>query len=159
MAKFDQNYDLRDRPRFIRAILFPQGEPGKKMKSKHAKKKYLAPKSLPTIESKFFNRDEYQLGSLSHFINARAAGYQDLPGFPEDAPDPSVRTVEVPKPADNPWKKKDNQEKKSDKSRPEPRGQTRAKLYDSDKPSLSHLGCLSMSSLPSPTSPLTRAGV
>jgi hypothetical protein len=74
MAKFDQNYDLRDRPRFIRAILFPQGEPGKKMKSKHAKKKYLAPKSLPTIESKFFNRDEYQLGSLSHFINARITG-------------------------------------------------------------------------------------
>ena len=74
MAKFDQNYDLRDRPRFIRAILFPQGEPGKKMKSKHAKKKYLAPKSLPTIESKFFNRDEYQLGSLSHFINARVTG-------------------------------------------------------------------------------------
>ena len=74
LAKFDQNYDLRDRARFIRAILFPQGEPGKKMKSKHAKKKYLAPKSLPTIESKFFNRDEYQLGSLSHFINARVTG-------------------------------------------------------------------------------------
>eukprot|EP00090_Calanus_glacialis_P025590 TRINITY_DN4005_c0_g1_i1.p1 TRINITY_DN4005_c0_g1~~TRINITY_DN4005_c0_g1_i1.p1 ORF type:complete len:1074 (-),score=457.80 TRINITY_DN4005_c0_g1_i1:225-3446(-) len=132
LAKFDQNYDLRDRARFIRAILFPQGEPGKI--SKHAKKIFLAPKPPPTIESKFANRDEYQLGSLSHFINARAAGYQDLPGFPEDAPDPSVRTVEVPKPADNPWKKKDNQEKKSDKSRPGPSGQTRAKFYDSDEP-------------------------
>merc|ERR1719318_954604 len=130
LAKFDQNYDLRDRARFIRAILFPQGEPGKI--SKHAKKIFLAPKPPPTIESKFANRDEYQLGSLSHFINARAAGYQDLPGFPEDAPDPSVRTVEVPKPAENPWKKKDKQEKKSDKARPGPSGQTRAKFYDSD---------------------------
>ena len=55
LAKFDQNYDLRDRARFIRAILFPQGEPGKI--SKHAKKKYLTLKSLPTIESNFFNRD------------------------------------------------------------------------------------------------------
>jgi len=131
LAKFDQNYDLRDRARFIRAILFPQGEPGKI--SKHAKKIFLAPKPPPTIESKFANRDEYQLGSLSHFINARAAEYQDLPGFPEVAPDPSVRTVEVPKPPQNPWKKQD-QDKKSDKSRTGSSGQTRAKFYDSDEP-------------------------
>ena len=54
LAKFDQNYDLRDRARFIRAILFPQGEPGKI--SKHAKKIFLAPKPPPTIEFKFANR-------------------------------------------------------------------------------------------------------
>ena len=65
-----------------------QGEPG--TISKHAKKIFLAPKPPPTIESKFANRDEYQLGTLSHFINARAAGYQDLPGFPEDAPQCTV---------------------------------------------------------------------
>ena len=80
LAKFDQNYDLRDRARFIKAILFPHGEPGKI--SKHAKKIFLAPKPPPTIESKFANRDEYQLGSLSHFINARAAEYHNLPSFP-----------------------------------------------------------------------------
>ena len=33
---------------------------------------------------------------MSHFINARATGYQDLPNFPENAPDPSVRNVELP---------------------------------------------------------------
>jgi len=131
LAKFDQNYDLRDRARFIRAILFPQGEPGKI--SKHAKKIFLAAKPPPTIESKFANRDEYQLGSLSHFINARAADYQDLPGFPEEAPDPTVRTVEVPKPAENPWKKAEH-DKKSDKARAGPSGQGRAKFYDSDEP-------------------------
>jgi len=128
LAKFDQNYDLRDRARFIRAILFPQGEPGKI--SKHAKKIFLASKPPPTIESKFANRDEYQLGSLSHFINARAADYQDLPGFPEVAPDPSVRTVEVPKPPQNPWKK--DQDKKSDKTKAGP-SQSKAKFYDSDE--------------------------
>ena len=130
LAKFDENYDLRDRARFIKAILFPRGEPGKI--SKHAKKIFLAPKPPPTIESKFANRDEYQLGSLSHFINARAAEYQDLPSFPAIPPDPSVRTVEVPKPAENPWKKQEKQEKKIDKSRTGPSRQARAKFYDSD---------------------------
>eukprot|EP00092_Neocalanus_flemingeri_P004082 GFUD01004394.1.p1 GENE.GFUD01004394.1~~GFUD01004394.1.p1 ORF type:complete len:1115 (+),score=399.94 GFUD01004394.1:146-3346(+) len=132
LAKFDQNYDLRDRARFIKPILFPHGEPGKI--SKHAKKIFLAPKPPPTIESKFANRDEYQLGSLSHFINSRAAEYQDLPSFPAVPPDPSVRTVEVPKPAENPWKKQDKQEKKIDKSKAGPSGQNRAKFYDSDEP-------------------------
>lgn len=33
------------------------------------------------------------MGSLSHYINARAHGYQDLPSFPETPPDPSVRNV------------------------------------------------------------------
>ena len=40
-------------------------------------------------------RDVYQLGSLSHAINAEAFGYQKLPDFPEDQPDPTVRNVEV----------------------------------------------------------------
>lgn len=35
----------------------------------------------------------------------RAAGYQDLPEYPEIPPDPSARNVEPPKPAENPWKK------------------------------------------------------
>lgn len=42
------------------------------------------------------DRDQFQLSTLSHLINARAAGYQDLPPFPEEAPDPSVRCVELP---------------------------------------------------------------
>ena len=104
LAKFDQNYDLRDRARFIRAVLFPQGEPGKI--SKHAKKIFLAAKPPPKIESKFATRDEYQLGSLSHFINARATGYQDLPEYPEVPPDPKVRVVEAAKPPpDSAWNK------------------------------------------------------
>ena len=40
-------------------------------------------------------RDMYQLGSLSHAINAEATGYQKLPDFPEEKPDPTVRNVEV----------------------------------------------------------------
>lgn len=41
----------------------------------------------------FVDREEFQMGSLSHYINARAHGYQDLPAFPETPSDPSVRNV------------------------------------------------------------------
>jgi len=122
LAKYDQNYDIRDRARFIRALLFPAGESGKL--SKHAKKIFLASKPAPTVESKFRNRDVYQLGSLSHFINARAAGYNDLPTYPAEPPDASVRNVEPPKPAENPWKKSEKQPKKATKKS--------TKFYDSD---------------------------
>lgn len=36
----------------------------------------------------------WQVGSLSHAINAEATGYLPLPDFPDEAPDPSVRDVE-----------------------------------------------------------------
>lgn len=64
----------------------------------------------------FSDRDRYQLGSLSHYINSKAVGYHDLPDCPEVAPDPSVRNVET----QVPWqefnfvkKKKANVKKKS----------------------------------------------
>ena len=41
------------------------------------------------------DRQGFQVGSLSHMINLKAVGYQELPEFPEVAPDPSVRNVEV----------------------------------------------------------------
>lgn len=43
----------------------------------------------------FLDRDQYQLGTLSHIINTKATGYQQLPEWPEVAPDPTVRNVEV----------------------------------------------------------------
>lgn len=45
---------------------------------------------LPSIPG----RSVWQVGSLSHAINAEATGYLPLPDFPEEAPDPSVRDVE-----------------------------------------------------------------
>ena len=41
------------------------------------------------------DRQGFQVGSLSHMINLKAGGYQELPEFPDVAPDPSVRNVEV----------------------------------------------------------------
>lgn len=42
----------------------------------------------------FLDRDQYQLGTLSHYLNQRCAGYHEIPEFPEVAPDPTVRHVE-----------------------------------------------------------------
>ena len=70
---------------------------------------------------------------------------QDLPGFPAVPPDASVRTVEVPKPAENPWREARStlhyncslffttftREKEGKKSKPVKTKQ--AKFYDSDE--------------------------
>ncbi|XP_076039597.1 adaptor related protein complex 3 subunit ruby isoform X2 [Oratosquilla oratoria] len=98
LAKYDVNYDIRDRARLMRALVFPpQGHEDNKL-AKHAKKIFLTTKPAPVQQSSFKDRDQFQLGTLSHLINARAVGYQDLPGFPDVPPDPSVRNVEVPEP-------------------------------------------------------------
>ncbi|XP_047676069.1 AP-3 complex subunit beta-2 isoform X5 [Tachysurus fulvidraco] len=93
LAKYDQNYDIRDRARFIRQLIVPVDKSG--ALSKYAKKLFLALKPAPVLESPFKDRDHFQLGSLSHLLNTKAGGYQELPDWPESAPDPSVRNVEV----------------------------------------------------------------
>ncbi|XP_063848352.1 AP-3 complex subunit beta-2-like isoform X2 [Scylla paramamosain] len=96
LAKYDTNYDIRDRARLTRALVFPpQGHEDNKL-AKHAKKIFLATKPPPVQQSSFKDRDQFQLSTLSHLINARATGYQDLPDFPIEAADPNVRCVEVP---------------------------------------------------------------
>lgn len=95
LAKYDQNYDIRDRARFLRQFVFPDS--GKEtILSRNAKKIFLATKPAPALESKHCGREKYQLGSLSHLLNMRATGYQDLPVFPEVAPDPTLRNIELP---------------------------------------------------------------
>ncbi|XP_006812091.1 AP-3 complex subunit beta-2-like [Saccoglossus kowalevskii] len=100
LAKYDQNYDIRDRARFLRQLLFPSEKGG--ALNKHAKKMFLASKPAPVLESQFKDRDQFQLGSLSHIINSKTIGYHELPEFPEEAPDPTVRNVEMPAPWDEP---------------------------------------------------------
>uniref|UniRef100_T1J818 AP-3 complex subunit beta n=1 Tax=Strigamia maritima TaxID=126957 RepID=T1J818_STRMM len=94
LAKYDVNYDIRDRARFLRQFIFPAGDKENHL-SKYAKKIFLSSKPAPVLESMFKDRDQYQLGSLSHYINAKAIGYNDLPDFPEVAPDTNVRNVEM----------------------------------------------------------------
>ncbi|KAL6062269.1 hypothetical protein STEG23_001991 [Scotinomys teguina] len=93
LGKYDQNYDIRDRTRFIRQLIVPNEKSG--ALSKYAKKIFLAQKPAPLLESPFKDRDHFQLGTLSHTLNTKASGYLELSNWPEVAPDPSVRNVEV----------------------------------------------------------------
>ncbi|XP_058850920.1 AP-3 complex subunit beta-2-like isoform X8 [Acipenser ruthenus] len=112
LAKYDQNYDIRDRARFIRQLIVPTEKSG--VLSKYAKKLFLALKPAPVFESPFKDRDHFQLGSLSHLLNAKATGYQELPAWPGMAPDPSVRNVEV-KEAVPEWTRCSSREKRKEK--------------------------------------------
>ncbi|XP_061139348.1 AP-3 complex subunit beta-2 isoform X5 [Syngnathus typhle] len=112
LAKYDQNYDIRDRARFIRQLIVPTEKSG--ALSKYAKKLFLALKPAPVLESPFKDRDHFQLGSLSHLLNAKAGGYQELPDWPEAAPDPSVRNVEVKESVPE-WTKCSSREKRKEK--------------------------------------------
>ncbi|XP_037308225.2 AP-3 complex subunit beta-2 isoform X4 [Pungitius pungitius] len=141
LAKYDQNYDIRDRARFIRQLIVPTEKSG--ALSKYAKKLFLALKPAPVLESPFKDRDHFQLGSLSHLLNAKAGGYQELPDWPEAAPDPSVRNVEVPE-----WTKCSSREKRKEKKVEKPfysdsegeSGPTESADSESDSASGSEMG-------------------
>lgn len=97
LARYDPNYDIRDRARFLKQFVFPAaGQPN--VLTRNAKLIFLAAKPAPQLESKYQGREQFQLGSLSHYLNVRATGYHDIPDFPEVPTDSSVRNVESPTP-------------------------------------------------------------
>ena len=54
LAKYDMNYDIRDRARFLRQLIFPANAGDKSgVLAKHVKKIFLAPKPAPVLESRF----------------------------------------------------------------------------------------------------------
>ncbi|XP_024086390.1 AP-3 complex subunit beta-2 isoform X2 [Cimex lectularius] len=114
LARYDQNYDIRDRSRFLRQFIFPTNTENNL--SSYSSKFFLASKPAPLLQSKFKDRENYQMGSLTHYINMRAAGYHDLPDFPDTAPDPAPRNVAEPiqpspPPLDVPRNKKQSKSK------------------------------------------------
>lgn len=93
LARYDVNYDIRDRARFLKQFIFPVNSKSGVL-SEAAKKVFLSSKPAPTLESKYHTRNHYQLGSLSHYLDMRCTGYNDLPKFPEQSSDPAVRNVD-----------------------------------------------------------------
>ncbi|KAM7350501.1 adaptor related protein complex 3 subunit ruby isoform 2-T3 [Cochliomyia hominivorax] len=93
LARYDTNYDIRDRARFLKQFIFPSNGKSNVL-SEAAKKVFLSAKPAPTLESKYHTRNLYQLGSLSHYLNMRCTGYNDLPTFPQQPSDPTVRNVD-----------------------------------------------------------------
>ncbi|EPQ20066.1 AP-3 complex subunit beta-2 [Myotis brandtii] len=56
---------------------------------------FLASKPAPALKSSFKDRDRFQRHSLSHLLNAKATGSQELPDGPEEATRLSVCNMEV----------------------------------------------------------------
>uniref|UniRef100_A0A8W7PT60 AP-3 complex subunit beta n=1 Tax=Anopheles coluzzii TaxID=1518534 RepID=A0A8W7PT60_ANOCL len=96
LARYDPNYDIRDRARFLKPFLLasPDGSDAAGSILVAKARENLPP--APTLESMYHGRRQYQLGSLSHYLNMPTNGYQDLPAWPTEAPDSSVRNVEPP---------------------------------------------------------------
>ncbi|XP_053697786.1 AP-3 complex subunit beta-2 isoform X1 [Sabethes cyaneus] len=94
LARYDQNYDIRDRARFLKQFFLSTGEQQTFM-SQSARNVFLTVKQAPTLSNRYEVGSQFQLGSLSHYLNIKANGYQDLPSFPQIAPDNSVRNVEL----------------------------------------------------------------
>ncbi|CAB0043494.1 unnamed protein product [Trichogramma brassicae] len=100
LAKYDQNYDIRDRARFLKFFIFAdeerqQQEADSKDLTSQARKIFLAHKPAPTLTTRVKD-SEFQLGTLSHYLDMPCNGYRPLPPFPEVAPDSSVRDVPDP---------------------------------------------------------------
>eukprot|EP00026_Physarum_polycephalum_P001606 Phypoly_transcript_01608.p1 GENE.Phypoly_transcript_01608~~Phypoly_transcript_01608.p1 ORF type:complete len:1062 (+),score=136.00 Phypoly_transcript_01608:71-3256(+) len=90
LAKFDLNYDIRDRARLMRVILLDKDNKVPSLHS-HARELFVNQKPAPSIASAS-DRQRFMLGSLSHIVQHSTLGYQALPDFPTQAPDPSVRS-------------------------------------------------------------------
>ncbi|VDP23817.1 unnamed protein product [Schistosoma margrebowiei] len=125
LAKYDTNYDIRDKARFLRGLLFPQiitnptlisydsSSPGvhknalksnttnnnissNTFLSKNVRKICLATKPAPIIKSQFEGRSNFRLGTLSHILQHCLSGYQDLTDWPTIPPDPWSRVIATP---------------------------------------------------------------
>lgn len=103
LAKYDLNYDVRDRARFLKALI---GRPSaSQVLISHNAKKYYnlnsnehSAFSVVTSQSGFQFKPSANLrmGTLSHFLGRNLPGYEELPQFPEVAPDRTVRDKPEP---------------------------------------------------------------
>ncbi|VUZ52895.1 unnamed protein product [Hymenolepis diminuta] len=97
LAKYDQNYDIRDRSRMFRALIFPKNadstNPDALFLARNAKKVLLATKPAPVLRSNFADRPSFRLGSMSQLLGHEITNYVELPEWPEVPPDPTSRQV------------------------------------------------------------------
>ncbi|PIO66490.1 adaptin region [Teladorsagia circumcincta] len=89
LARYDLSYDVRDRCRFLRNLLF-----NTTVLAAHAEQIFMSKKPAPALQSSFKEREQFQLGTLSHALNQRCARYQDLPNFPQDESEESEEESE-----------------------------------------------------------------
>jgi len=88
LAKYDVNYDVRDRCRVIRKILYSNTNPDLQAQ---ALKLFMSKKPIPLEQNPSHGRQRFQLGTLSHLLNHTSIGYIQLEDFPDQAPSRDAR--------------------------------------------------------------------
>ncbi|KAI9026855.1 adaptin N terminal region-domain-containing protein [Hyaloraphidium curvatum] len=96
MARFDMDYDVRDRARFLRALVL-EGE-GTEALRRGARDVLIGKKKVGSRIDADAHLD-FPLSTLSHLLGHAVRGYRPLPDWSASPTDPSVRTVE----GDDPW--------------------------------------------------------
>jgi HEAT repeat protein len=86
LAKYDLSFDIRDRARFLKALVFPTDA----SLAEHCKDIFFVVKPVPQVHTgNVANR--FCQGTLSHLIAEPVANYMPLPSFNEEVPPASIR--------------------------------------------------------------------
>ncbi|EKX35531.1 Adaptor protein complex 3 subunit beta [Guillardia theta CCMP2712] len=88
MSRYDTDFDIRDRARMMRTILLT--DKCDKLKEK-ASQIFLGERKAPEFYAPSRDSESFSLNSLSHAVSHHVAGYIEIPDFPEDVPDGSIR--------------------------------------------------------------------
>lgn len=103
LARYDLNYDVRDRARFLRGLVLVDSAASAdtslpsfshNLLNQHLKQILLTDKEVPVVESPSAGRERFTVGSLSLLLNRELPGYEPLPDYPEEQPDSSLRETQ-----------------------------------------------------------------
>ncbi|RIA91767.1 adaptin N terminal region-domain-containing protein [Glomus cerebriforme] len=109
LARYDLNYDIRDRARLLRGLILineqkeitseneeiENAQSSDSVKSsvlkENLKQILLCEKEAPSEESPSAGRDRFTIGSMALVLNHSIPGYEPLPDWPTEKPDVSAR--------------------------------------------------------------------
>ena len=94
LAKYDLEFDIRDKARMLRGLLLDSACP--EIKGGH-EALFLSKREWCQERGGMFERGEFTINTLSHAVGHTVTGYEPIPDFPEDVPDSSIREPVVPK--------------------------------------------------------------
>ena len=92
LSKYDLNYDVRDRSRLLQNLIYPSSDC---ILPKYAKKILFSSKPAPVLRSAYKDREVWQLGTMSHYLNCKVSGYKPLPEYPSSVSETSVRDIKI----------------------------------------------------------------